>query len=172
MTPVDISVTQHFVLLIREYLPSYMNTLCNIHNLSESISAKRNEGKHSWESRFSQQWSSFMGVNFNDVEDWSGIFLLFYLWNRLLNLFSPTHKHNSYFLQGLSITLPSSCMDNTSASGASHLRATPHNQTLQIRHGFMQKNALTAVFYTISMQMSKEILPLPVCTNEAYVFKC
>lgn len=42
-------------------------------------------------------------------------------------------------------------MDNISASGASYLRATPHDQTLQIRHVFMKKIALTAVFYIISM---------------------
>lgn len=57
-------------------------------------------------------------------------------------------------------------MDNTSAAGASHLRATPHDQTLQIRHVSMKKIALTAVFYSISMQVSKEILPLSVCINE------
>lgn len=159
------------VLLIWE-IPPYMNTLCNIHNLNEAISAKRNEGKYSWENRFSQQWSSFMCINFNDVEDGSGIFLLFYLWNRLLNLFSTTHKHNSYFLQSLSITFPCSCMDNISASGASHWRATPHNQTLQIRHVFLEKIALNAVFYIISMQVNKEILPLSVCTNKVYAFKC
>lgn len=94
-----------------------------------------------------------------------------FIYERLLNLFSPTHKQLSFSAKLKSITFPCSSMDNISASGASYLRATPHDQTLQIRHVFMKKIALTAVFYIISMQVSKEILPLSVCTNEANVFK-
>lgn len=63
-------------------------------------------------------------------------------------------------------------MDNISASGASPLRGTLHDQTLQIRHVFMKNIALNAVFYAICMQVNKEILPLFVCTDEVYVFKC
>lgn len=50
-------------------------------------------------------------------------------------------------------------MSNISASGASHLGATPYDQTLQIRHVFMKNIALIAVQYTVSVQVDKEILP-------------
>lgn len=50
-------------------------------------------------------------------------------------------------------------MSNISASGASHLGATPYDQTLQMRHVFMKNIALIAVQYTISVQVEKEILP-------------
>lgn len=99
LAPVDIRSTQHFVLLTPQHLTWILCIICiiSVKEIKENIPQKTGFCKNNI--------FIFMYVNFNGIEYGSGIFFLFYLWNRLIYFFSPTQNQNTYFCKAYEIPL-------------------------------------------------------------------